>query len=632
MKYSRKRYLWLAGILTGVAALLGLLAIQIANAQAPHVDLEASPTSLPTTPGGAVNVTITYEITGSTQLFYYPPHDFDVIEDAGATPDRDSKAQPPFDGTRRLKWEVSASGSKVVVLQVKEGATPGEKPHRAALSGNNPSDAVLNLTMPPDPQPALTPDLRITDVRKDRESVEPGQSFNVTVTFQNKGNGPANEVVLELSGDQGFSNLQSDKIGPMDAGAELTKSYSIGTLADLEDSDYSISITLQNGLTTHHSENLPASIRRPPQDPEIEMVRNNATISDSPGMATLVLEFHNSGAPLPRDAQLVLRYPENTLLVQEATVNGVRNPGDSQADNGSHAWRNLPSFDWKNEGELVLEIQLQVNPGLSQGSRISVSFISNAGNNLSDSFDLSPDTIADLAQGVSSPTLTPAVTPTPGTSPTDEPVEATSEGEESDVQATAEGGETETIPPGSELIPTPTPTPTPTGGGEGRNWLMIVVIGGGGVLLLLLAIAGFSWLRSRGQATPPTIPQPAPLPGTPPITGTLPPAVAGGQPYLRSSNGRIFPITFIPFTIGRGPGNGLIIDESFMGWETVSRSHARIVQHPQGYVIEDQGSQNKLRVQGRLTERNLLRNGWRLHVGGVEFTFYDGPSTPGGIV
>jgi pSer/pThr/pTyr-binding forkhead associated (FHA) protein len=62
----------------------------------------------------------------------------------------------------------------------------------------------------------------------------------------------------------------------------------------------------------------------------------------------------------------------------------------------------------------------------------------------------------------------------------------------------------------------------------------------------------------------------------------------------------------------------------------MSRNHAQIVQHQQGYVIEDLGSQNKLRVQGRLTDRNLLRNGWQLLIGGVEFTFYDGSVTPGG--
>jgi hypothetical protein len=106
--------------------------------------------------------------------------------------------------------------------------------------------------------------------------------------------------------------------------------------------------------------------------------------------------------------------------------------------------------------------------------------------------------------------------------------------------------------------------------------------------------------------------------------------VSGGQPSLQASNGRSFPITTFPFTIGRGEGNSLIIDESFPQWESVSRFHAQIVQHEQGYVIEDLGSQNKLRVQGRLTERNLLRNGWQVLMGGVEFTFYDGSGTPGG--
>jgi len=167
----------------------------------------------------------------------------------------------------------------------------------------------------------------------------------------------------------------------------------------------------------------------------------------------------------------------------------------------------------------------------------------------------------------------------------------------------------------TEAAPTTEATPS---GEDGENKIlrwnligMIVV-----AVLLLVAIGIYLLLNSRRQAKLSN-------------GGVLPPPPTNGQPYL-TSNGRSFPITTFPFTIGRGESNNLIIDETFPQWESMSRIHAQIVQHQQGYVIEDLGSQNKLRVQGRLTDRNLLRNGWQILIGGVAFTFFDGSSTPGG--
>ena len=84
-----------------------------------------------------------------------------------------------------------------------------------------------------------------------------------------------------------------------------------------------------------------------------------------------------------------------------------------------------------------------------------------------------------------------------------------------------------------------------------------------------------------------------------------------------------FAINETPFAIGRDPANNLPIDESFPGWQTVSRQHALISRHERGYVIEDLGSQNGVRVNGRLTPKNLLRNGWQVSIGGVAFRFVD---------
>ena len=88
-----------------------------------------------------------------------------------------------------------------------------------------------------------------------------------------------------------------------------------------------------------------------------------------------------------------------------------------------------------------------------------------------------------------------------------------------------------------------------------------------------------------------------------------------------------FAIYETPFAIGRDPASNLPIDETFPGWQTVSRQHALISRHERGYVIEDLGSQNGVRVNGRLTPKNLLRNGWQVSVGGVTFRLVDETET-----
>ncbi len=80
--------------------------------------------------------------------------------------------------------------------------------------------------------------------------------------------------------------------------------------------------------------------------------------------------------------------------------------------------------------------------------------------------------------------------------------------------------------------------------------------------------------------------------------------------------------------IGRAPDNDWVIDEHYPGWESVSRYHA-MVQYEQGYwVLYDQGkngsvSRNGIFVQGRRTQRNLLRDGWQVSIGLVELVFHE---------
>jgi hypothetical protein len=89
---------------------------------------------------------------------------------------------------------------------------------------------------------------------------------------------------------------------------------------------------------------------------------------------------------------------------------------------------------------------------------------------------------------------------------------------------------------------------------------------------------------------------------------------------------RRFPLKPEGTTLGRASDNDLVIARDFPGWETVSPHHARIYRHGSRWVLEDLKSANGVYVDGIRTGRNLLRDGWRVGIGGVEFVFRGGGS------
>ncbi len=173
-----------------------------------------------------------------------------------------------------------------------------------------------------------------------------------------------------------------------------------------------------------------------------------------------------------------------------------------------------------------------------------------------------------------------------------------------------------------------TPTPAPGGGGGLLSGDGLVPLLLGGLLLLAgLAILGLLLLRRRRPArVAPARGRAATVPlfvGAEQVTGVLVPVYL----ELESDPSQRFAIHGTPFAIGRDPDNDLVIDETFPQWQTVSRQHALISRHERGYVIEDLGSQNGVRVNGRLTPKNLLRTGWPIAIGGVIFRFVDETQT-----
>lgn len=72
-------------------------------------------------------------------------------------------------------------------------------------------------------------------------------------------------------------------------------------------------------------------------------------------------------------------------------------------------------------------------------------------------------------------------------------------------------------------------------------------------------------------------------------------------------------LTHTPFTIGRGPGNDLVVPSL-----AISRHHAQIDSTPAGLVMHDLGSRNGLIVEGVRRSEVALEPGMRVLLGDVE--------------
>ncbi|MGH2607721.1 MAG: FhaA domain-containing protein [Tepidiformaceae bacterium] len=84
---------------------------------------------------------------------------------------------------------------------------------------------------------------------------------------------------------------------------------------------------------------------------------------------------------------------------------------------------------------------------------------------------------------------------------------------------------------------------------------------------------------------------------------------------LRLADGSLVRITHTPFTIGRGPGNDLVIASL-----AVSRQHAEITRTADGFIIRDVGSRNGIVVGGRQAETALLQPGDSVTLGDSTLT------------
>lgn len=201
------------------------------------------------------------------------------------------------------------------------------------------------------------------------------------------------------------------------------------------------------------------------------------------------------------------------------------------------------------------------------------------------------------------------------------------------------------------MTPATSPSPSPAavegdssdGTGSGSQVAGLLqrpaLLGGTGALLVLGAIAlgVVLWRRGRSTSVPPPAPPGKPKPGPAgaapsasttvlaPVSLLVPAPPPAGVPYLQSE-GR-HPVIFCPLNrelirVGRGPEQELQIDQTFPGWETVSREHATVTCKGDRCIVKDAGAPNGVRVDGRRTGQNVLLDGATVQFGQVAFTYH----------
>jgi predicted component of type VI protein secretion system len=79
-----------------------------------------------------------------------------------------------------------------------------------------------------------------------------------------------------------------------------------------------------------------------------------------------------------------------------------------------------------------------------------------------------------------------------------------------------------------------------------------------------------------------------------------------------------FPVALQPITIGRGPGNDVVIDNL-----AVSNNHAKVFPELDHYVVEDLQSVNGTFVNGTPVQRKILRDGDRIGIGKHTLVFFE---------
>ena len=133
-----------------------------------------------------------------------------------------------------------------------------------------------------------------------------------------------------------------------------------------------------------------------------------------------------------------------------------------------------------------------------------------------------------------------------------------------------------------------------------------IALGGVAVLLIVLLVVVLLRRRRPAPIAVPAAPEPVPF-----------------LERLGDGEGlRKYALTKPVVVIGRTEDSDVRVSVDWPGGRSVSRRHAQIRREDTDFVVEDLGSQNGIRVNGLATHRNLLREGYRVSFGDLEFVFH----------
>jgi pSer/pThr/pTyr-binding forkhead associated (FHA) protein len=103
-------------------------------------------------------------------------------------------------------------------------------------------------------------------------------------------------------------------------------------------------------------------------------------------------------------------------------------------------------------------------------------------------------------------------------------------------------------------------------------------------------------------------------------------AVSEDTPYLETLDRIDEQLEYVlarpKIAIGTAPGNDIVVDASFKGWEQVSPVHAELRREQEGFVIVDRDSESGTFVNEMRTGENILADGDTIRLGGVRFIFH----------
>jgi hypothetical protein len=100
--------------------------------------------------------------------------------------------------------------------------------------------------------------------------------------------------------------------------------------------------------------------------------------------------------------------------------------------------------------------------------------------------------------------------------------------------------------------------------------------------------------------------------------GTAPGPIARLLVFLDAAQPIKYPLYKPVMTIGRSDKADIHVEGDY-----ISRVHARLLSTDDGVVVEDIASKNGIKVNSKLTERQILHHGDVLGIGKLRFTFID---------